>query len=75
MRREPVISSGIRSLGFDPRNHVLDMEFAGGAVYRYFGVPASVYRRAMAAESKGRFVNAHIRDRYPFRKLPLRARN
>lgn len=76
MRRAPVISSSILSLGFDPRTRVLDVEFAGGAVYRYFGVSAAVYRRVMDAESKGRFVNAHIRARYPFRKLePPPARN
>lgn len=76
MRRAPVRSSSIKSLGFDPRTHVLDIEFAGGAVYRYSGVPASVYARALAAESKGRFVNAHIRERYPFKRLePPRARN
>lgn len=71
--RQPVISTSIKSVNFDSRTHVLDIEFAGGAVYRYFGVPAAVYRRVMEAESKGRFINAYVRDRYPCKRL-LRAR-
>lgn len=64
MRRVPVESSCIDSVGYD--NEVLEVCFKNGGIYRYFEVPAKLYRQLLAAESKGRFFNAHIRDHYGY---------
>lgn len=64
MRRVTVESSCIDSVGYD--NEVLEVRFNNGGVYRYFEVPAQLYRQLLAAESKGRFFNAHIRDDYSY---------
>ncbi len=44
----------------------LEIEFAGGGVYRYLGVPEATWERLRAAESKGRFVNAIIKKYYRY---------
>ena len=69
MPRIPIESSAVSSVGYDPRTKALDIEFAGGVVYRYAPVPDRVVRQLLRAPSKGRFVNARIRDAYPFRRI------
>jgi len=49
-------------VGYDREQRVLEIEFTGGAVYRYFDVPAEVHRGLMAAESHGRYFHQHVRD-------------
>lgn len=69
IRRVPIDSSAVTSVGYDPRTKALDIEFAGGVVYRYAQVPDRIVRQLLQASSKGRFVNARIRDAYPFRRI------
>lgn len=69
MRRSLVSSSAISSVGYDPKEEVLEVEFSSGSVYDYHGVPPEVYKSLMSAESKGRFVSENIRGQYPSEKL------
>jgi hypothetical protein len=69
MRRHYVQSSAIRSVGFNPENKVLEVEFVSGTIYRYSGVPEFVYREFMASPSKGRFFDYLIRDRFPTKQI------
>lgn len=64
MRRRPVSSSAISSVGYDPKGKVLELEFASGGVYDYYEVPRKVYAALLVAESKGRFIAEEIRGRY-----------
>lgn len=58
MKRESVVSTTIRSIGYDPRRCELDVEFRdSGEVYRYLDVPADEHAEFMAAESKGTYLN------------------
>jgi hypothetical protein len=66
MRRRPVDSSAINSVGYDPRSRTLEVEFSSGAVYDYFGVTARLWESFLAAPSKGKFFARKIRDRFPF---------
>jgi hypothetical protein len=69
MRRERVSSSSLVSIGYE-EEAVLEVEIAGGAVYRYFVVPRSVYDGLMSAASKGRYFNTVIRaGGYPFERV------
>jgi hypothetical protein len=61
MEMAPVDSSHIVATGYDSLSQTLHVEFKGGAVYRYFLVPAEVYRDFLEAESKGKFFSANIR--------------
>jgi hypothetical protein len=70
MQREPVDSSTFASVGYDTIALLLELEFRSGEVYQYLGTPHSVHRELMAAQSKGRFFNQNIRDRFPHIHLP-----
>jgi hypothetical protein len=62
IRRMPVNSSMIRSVGYCPAQRTLEIEFERGTVYRYWGVSQGTYDAFMAAPSKGRFFNRAIRS-------------
>lgn len=47
----------------------LDIEFTTGGKYRYFGVPTNVFESMINSDSKGRFFQENIRDRYKFERL------
>jgi hypothetical protein len=69
MKRKPVESKVLRSVGYDSDDQILEIEFASEDVYRYFVVPRSVHAALMDAESPGRYFNETIRDRYPTRQV------
>jgi lysyl-tRNA synthetase class 2 len=62
-------SGVIRDSTYDAGRHELTVRFAGGRAYIYSLVPAAVADALAGAPSKGAYFNAHIRDRYPFRKV------
>lgn len=62
MHRERVQSQALRSVGYDPRRRILEIEFAGGNVYRYADVDEDVYTGLMTAASLGEYFSRHIRD-------------
>ena len=74
MRRMPVESSAISSVGYDPRSKTLEVEFQSGSVYDYHGVPREVYESFLAASSKGRFFSRRIRNLYESRRGPRDSR-
>jgi hypothetical protein len=65
MKRAAVKSSAIASIGYEGASHTLEVEFSSGTIYQYHQVEAQTYRQFMKAPSKGRFLDAHIRDEYP----------
>jgi len=69
MNREPVRSSNIRSIGYDPGTLTLEVEFGTGTIYVYSNVPGHIHQQLTTASSKGSFFNNHIKGRFPFRQL------
>jgi KTSC domain-containing protein len=69
MRRKPVESSSLASVGYDSATRTLEVEFRKGRVYQYHEVGAEIFERLMSAESKGRFMNAFIREAYRFTRV------
>lgn len=66
MQRKAVDSTTMRSVGYQAKSRILEIEFDSGMVYQYVGVPAKVYAQLLRAESKGRYFNGEIRDVYPY---------
>ena len=56
----------MKSVGYEARSRILEIEFDSGAVYQYIGVPARIYEQLLAAESKGGYFNSEIRDTYSY---------
>lgn len=61
MQRTPVTSSNIASIGYDPKQEVLEIEFRDGCIYHYLAVPEMLYRGLMTASSHGNFLDTHIK--------------
>jgi hypothetical protein len=58
----PVTSSLLASVAYDHDRAILQLEFRGGAIYQYFGVPSRSYQELLQAESHGAYFNRHIRS-------------
>ena len=69
MNRTPVNSSNIAEIGYDPPTMTLEVAFKQGTAYQYFDVPETVYQELMRADSKGKFLNANIKNSYRYTKL------
>ncbi len=67
MNRQAVSSSNIRSVGFD--NGTLEIEFNRGGIYQYYNVPETIYQSLIAAQSVGKYFQAHIKDVFQFSKI------
>ena len=65
MRRRPVTSSSLRSVGYDARSQTLEIEFHHTGVYQYYDVPKAVLEEMLAQNSLGAYFNINIRDVYP----------
>ena len=61
MERQFVESSNIMSVGYDPVNMILEVEFKTGAVYQYYEVPQRIYDGLMAADSHGTYLAAYVK--------------
>lgn len=66
MKREPVNSSTVTSVGWqpfegDPQNGTLEVEFSSKGVYQYEGVPKETFESFMRSESKGHFFQVFVR--------------
>lgn len=59
----------MRSVGYDGRSKILEIEFQSGEVYQYLDVPGTVHQKLQSAKSKGQYFNSEIRDDYPFVRL------
>jgi hypothetical protein len=64
-----VESTAIQEIDYDAERAKLLVRFVSGERYVYVGVPGEVHRSFCEAESKGRFFQAEIRDRYPYNRL------
>ncbi len=62
-------STAIGRIAYTAKDRELDVTFVGsGRTYTYIGVEPEVHEAFTRAASKGRFLNARIKDRYPFRR-------
>ncbi|MCX6049635.1 MAG: KTSC domain-containing protein [Chloroflexi bacterium] len=69
MKRLPVSSRGLKSIGYDPKTKILEIEFKSKLLAQYFDVPASTYEALMLADSKGAYFGAYIRDVYSHQRV------
>jgi hypothetical protein len=69
MDRRVVQSSNIAAVGYDDASNTLEVEFSNGATYQYFNVPPHLFEAMMAAPSKGSFLNANVKNLFPFSRV------
>jgi lysyl-tRNA synthetase class 2 len=64
VRRRSVESSAVGSVGYDAVARTLEIEYEGGGVYRYLGVPPRAYELLLRSDSVGGYVNRRIKPYY-----------
>jgi hypothetical protein len=68
MKRVPVSSSNIASVGYDDKTHTLEVEFHSGHVYQYFDVPRTIFDGLLSAGSVGQYFN-QIKGIYRYARI------
>ena len=68
-RMQPVDSSAIARIGYDPKAEEAYVEFHDSTIYAYSGMLPAAFDEFAEAESKGTFLNTAIKLRFPFRKI------
>ena len=70
MKREPVDSTAIKSIGYNEDKQLLEVEILEtGRVYQYHDVPLEEYFDFMDAKSLGEYYNRVIKENYGFREM------
>lgn len=69
MERAFVTSTTISSIGYDPEDRILEVEFLTGSVYQYLGVPQEQHDGIMNSDSKGKYLHHNIKNSYTCVKL------
>lgn len=68
MERTPVKSSMAKSIGHDPFQSVLEIEFNSGEIWHYYNVPHDVYKE-MLTFSIGKYFKAFIKGKYDDKRI------
>ncbi len=68
IKRIPVASSNIASVGYDKEAHILEIEFHHGAIYQYVDVPEKVYEELMSSPSQGAYFMNELKDKFKYQK-------
>ena len=69
MDRKKVNSSSIRSVGYDERNRILEVEFNDGRIMQYSGVSAELHRRLMNAPSMVSYFRDNIEESFAAKRV------
>lgn len=69
MERKRVSASTIRSVGYDPRGQILEVEFSNGSIVQYSGVSPEVHRRFMNDPSPGSFFQDKIEENFSGKRV------
>jgi hypothetical protein len=69
MKRKPVNSSNIRSIGYDLSSKILEIEFHNGGIYQYLNVPSSIHEALMNAPSQGKYFHRNVKAVYRWTKI------
>ena len=68
----PLESKLLAAAAYIAPRRLLYLRFHSGDVYRYFTFPAEQYQQFLDAKSHGRYFVAHIRNQFPYERLPRR---
>ena len=68
MDMQPVVSSNLASVGYDPAMGVLRIQFLNGRICEYLDVPRNVDEGLMNARFEGLYFYRVVRFEYRFRQ-------
>lgn len=64
-----VESSNIGAIAYIPQAEQLMVQFTNGSVYAYSNVSAEVFEEFLDADSKGKYLNTHIKGVYDYERV------
>jgi len=65
MERQPVSSSMITSIGYEPTDGTLEIEFkSDGSIWNYFDFPDHLWAEFEHCESHGKYWHANIKNQF-----------
>lgn len=62
-------STVIQHFSYNYPERILTVNFLSGNVYQYFAVPEENYKALLAARSKGKYFNKHIKNHFSFEHI------
>lgn len=69
IQRVPVHSSYVKSIGYDPASQVMHVEFDGGKVFHYDGVPPEAHLAFRNSDSIGKHFHANIKGKFSHKMI------
>jgi len=69
MERRKVSSSKIRSVGYDEKSRVLEVEHTDGSLFQYSGVSQELHRRLMSAPSIASFYQDRVEEDFSRKRV------
>jgi hypothetical protein len=70
MKKYPVDSTAMTSVGYDADLRILEIQFkSGGALRQFFQVPQELFDQLMAADSLGDFFNTSINGKFEEKRI------
>jgi hypothetical protein len=71
VERQSVKSRILRSVGYDEKTKILEIEFQTGLVYQYLAVPPKVYADFMHSAEIGRYFSEKVRPRFQTKQVAV----
>ncbi len=69
MKRTYVMSTDLKSIGYDESSRILEIEFLDSSIHQYENVPKIAHLALMTAQAKGLHYLTEIKNVYPCIKL------
>ncbi len=70
MKRSPVNSSNVLSVGYDTTTSTMEVEFKNGDIYQYYEVPERICQNLINAASVGKYLDQNVKKRgYRYKKI------
>ena len=69
MERKKVNSTHVRSIGYDAKDQVLEIELFSGSVMQYSRVSSEIHRRLMASTSMKSFIEDNFQDGFSEKRV------
>lgn len=69
MERKKVSSWHVRTIGYDAREQILEIEYFSGNVIQYSRVSSEIYRRLMVSTTMKSYIEDNIQDNYTEKRI------
>ena len=69
MERKKVSLSHVRTIGYDAREQILEIEYFSGNVIQYSRVSSEIYRRLMVSTTMKSYIEDNIQDNYTEKRI------